>query len=129
MPGSIKPPFHPIIYVRGYAMTPGEIAATVADPYMGLNLGSTKVRQTWDRKVSRHIFESPLIRLMKEYEYRGRTIQAYMQLGNGSQNAIFIPDLDLAIATFGANYNSPSINYLLNVLLPTYILPAVDPRG
>jgi CubicO group peptidase (beta-lactamase class C family) len=64
---------------------------------------------------------------IKDYQYRGRTIQAYMQLGNGSQNAIFIPELDLAIATFGANYNSPSINYLLNVLIPTYILPAVEP--
>jgi hypothetical protein len=64
---------------------------------------------------------------MKEYAYRGRTIKAYMQLGNGSQNAILIPELDLAIATFGANYNSPSINYLLNVLIPTRILPAVEP--
>jgi hypothetical protein len=67
---AITPPFHPTIYVRGYAMTPGEIAATVAEPYMGFNLGSTKVRQTWDGKVSRHIFESPLVRLMKEYDYR-----------------------------------------------------------
>ena len=63
---------------------------------------------------------------IKDYPYRGRTIQAYMQLGNGSQNAIFIPELDLAIASFGANYNSPAINYLLNVLLPRHILPAVE---
>jgi CubicO group peptidase (beta-lactamase class C family) len=64
---------------------------------------------------------------IQEYRYRGRTVKAYMQLGNGSQNAIFIPELDLAIATFGANYNSPSINYLLNELVPRYILPAVEP--
>jgi CubicO group peptidase (beta-lactamase class C family) len=64
---------------------------------------------------------------VKDYPYRGRMIQAYMQLGNGSQNAIFIPDLDLAIVTFGGNYNSPSINYLLNVQLPNRILPAVAP--
>lgn len=64
---------------------------------------------------------------VKDYEYRGRTIQAYMQLGNGSQNAIFIPELDLAIVTFGANYSSPTINYLLNVQLPRYILSAVQP--
>jgi hypothetical protein len=50
-----------------------------------------------------------------------------MQLGNGSQNALYIPDLDLAIASFGANYNSPTINFLLNVLLPQYVLPAVEP--
>ncbi|MCW8907501.1 MAG: hypothetical protein OQL28_09630 [Sedimenticola sp.] len=62
--------FHPIIYVRGYAMTPGEIAQTVSTPYMGFNLGSTKVRQSWTGDVERHVFESPLIRLMKEYDYR-----------------------------------------------------------
>ena len=63
-------PFFPIIYVRGYAMRPSDIAETVATPYMGFNLGSTKVRQDWRGSVIRHIFESPLIRLMKEYGYR-----------------------------------------------------------
>ena len=63
-------PYFPIIYVRGYAMTPSEIAATVATPYMGFNLGSTKVRQAWDGTVLRHVFESPLVRLMKDYGYR-----------------------------------------------------------
>ena len=64
---------------------------------------------------------------IQDYAYRGRTIRAYMQLGNGSQNAVYIPELDLAIASFGGNYNSPTINYLLNVLLPRYVLPAVEP--
>ena len=63
-------PFFPIIYVRGYAMTSGEIAETVSTPYMGFNLGSTKARQAWDGTVERHVFESPLIRLMKDYGYR-----------------------------------------------------------
>lgn len=65
----IKHPFYPIIYVRGYAMSQSEIEATVATPYMGFNLGATKIRQSWDGKVQRHIFESPLIRLMKDYGY------------------------------------------------------------
>ncbi len=47
-----------------------EINDTVATPYMGFNLGSTKVRQKWDRSVTKHIFESPLIRLMKDYDYK-----------------------------------------------------------
>ena len=63
-------PYFPIIYVRGYAMTANEIADTVATPYMGFNLGSTKVRQAWDGTVRRHVFESPLVRLMKDYGYR-----------------------------------------------------------
>lgn len=65
----ITPPFYPIIYVRGYAMTKNEIEATVSTPYMGFNLGATKTRQDWTGKVARHIFESPLVRLMKDYGY------------------------------------------------------------
>jgi hypothetical protein len=60
---------HPIIYVRGYAMTQGEIEDTVADPYMGFNIGSCKVRQLWDGKVKKYFFESPLVRLLKQYGY------------------------------------------------------------
>ena len=44
-PRPITPPFYPIIYVRGYAATMGQIEETVGTPYMGFNLGSTKVRQ------------------------------------------------------------------------------------
>lgn len=60
---------HPIIYVRGYAMTSNEIEETVADPYMGFNLGSCKTRQLWDGTIKKFFFESPLVRLMKEYNY------------------------------------------------------------
>ena len=60
----------PIIYVRGYAMRPSDIADTVATPYMGFNLGATKARQDWRGTVIRHVFESPLIRLMKDYGYQ-----------------------------------------------------------
>jgi hypothetical protein len=67
---TIKAPYYPIIYVRGYAMTKSEIEATVATPYMGFNLGATKIRQDWKGKVGRYIFESPLVRLMKDYQYR-----------------------------------------------------------
>ena len=60
---------HPIIYVRGYAMTQNEIEDTVADPYMGFNIGSCKVRQLWDGTVKKYFFESPLVRLLKQYGY------------------------------------------------------------
>ncbi|MEO5740523.1 MAG: hypothetical protein ABIS29_08015 [Vicinamibacterales bacterium] len=60
---------HPIIYVRGYAMTQSEIEDTVSDPYMGFNLGSSKVRQLWDGSVKKYFFESPLVRLLKRFRY------------------------------------------------------------
>ena len=56
---------HPIIYVRGYAMTPKEIEETVADPYMGFNIGSAKIRQLVGR-VKKYFVESPLVRRMLE---------------------------------------------------------------
>ena len=62
--------FHPIIYVRGYAMTENEIEDTVADPYMGFNIGSCKLRQMWDGSVKKYYFESPLVRLLKQFNYR-----------------------------------------------------------
>jgi len=69
-PRPITPPYYPIIYVRGYAATMEEIERTVGTPYMGFNLGSTKLRQRHsDDKLVRFIFESPLIRLMKDEEY------------------------------------------------------------
>ncbi len=62
-------PYHPIIYVRGFAATQGEIEETVADPYMGFNIGSTKARMAWTGELKRFYFESPLVRLMGDHAY------------------------------------------------------------
>ena len=62
-------PYHPIIYVRGFAATQGEIEETVADPYMGFNIGSTKARMAWTGDVKRFYFESPLVRLISDHKY------------------------------------------------------------
>ena len=86
----ITKPFYPIIYVRGYAMTQGEISDTVASPYMGFNLGATKIRQNWEGKVSRQIFESPLIRLMKEYQYEDTYLYGTEKTGPIPAKSIFI---------------------------------------
>lgn len=67
---AIKAPYYPIVYVRGFAATMAEIEETVATPYMGFNLGSTKIRQNSENEIVRFIFESPLLRLMKDEGYR-----------------------------------------------------------
>lgn len=66
---SLNPKFHPIIYVRGFAMRNTEIEDTINTPYMGFNTGSTRVRQGPDGTYTPFYFESPLIRLMKDYGY------------------------------------------------------------
>lgn len=63
-------PWYPIVYVRGYAGGDDEVEDTVADPYMGFNLGATKLRQRWEGTIERLYFESPLVRLMKDHGYR-----------------------------------------------------------
>jgi len=87
---TIQAPFYPIIYVRGFAMTQGEIDATTATPYMGFNLGSTRLRQLWDGSVQRHYFESPLIRLMKEYGYADAYLDGRLQTDQLPTRSIFI---------------------------------------
>ena len=64
-------PFHPIIYVRGYAMSPSEIDETTADPFCGFNLGSTVFRAVPDktRQPRKYIFESPIVRLGSDFKY------------------------------------------------------------
>ncbi|MEE4329256.1 MAG: hypothetical protein V2J10_00195 [Wenzhouxiangella sp.] len=86
----ISAPFHPIIYVRGFAMTRGEIEATTATPYMGFNQGSTKARQYWDGEVTRHYFESPLIRLMKDYGYQDAYLDGRLRTGQLPARTVFI---------------------------------------
>ena len=74
-------PHYPIVYIRGYAGSQSEVEDTVADPYMGFNLGATKTRQDWTQQIQKYVFESPLIRLMKDHGYsdvyrNGATIPA-----------------------------------------------------
>jgi len=66
---AITAPFYPIIYVRGFAGSESEIDDTIADPYMGFNIGATKFRQAWTGNIRRHYFESPLYRLTKDFRY------------------------------------------------------------
>jgi len=71
MPSS-HAPFHPIIYVRGYAMSRGEIDETTADPFCGFNLGSTMYRAVPNKteRPRKYVFESPVVRLASEYGYQ-----------------------------------------------------------
>jgi hypothetical protein len=63
---------HPIIYVRGYAMTQSERDETAADPFCGFNVGSTVYRATPQKngKADKFVFESPVLRLVTDYQYR-----------------------------------------------------------
>jgi hypothetical protein len=63
--------YWPIIYVRGYAMTRGEIDETTADPFCGFNIGSVtmRARPDKDEPPKKFIFESPVVRLQSDFDY------------------------------------------------------------
>lgn len=63
---------HPILYVRGYAMTEAERDETAADPFCGFNVGSTVYRAQTDKtaRPEKFVFESPVLRLVTDFQYR-----------------------------------------------------------
>lgn len=74
---------------------------------------------------------SPLLRYgylwwMIEYPYQGRSVQAFFASGNGGNEVMVIPALDLVIAVYGANYNEAAGWSMVKDLIPRYILPAID---
>jgi CubicO group peptidase (beta-lactamase class C family) len=60
-----------------------------------------------------------------EFEHQGRTVRAHHASGNGGQYSMFIPDLDLVVATYAGNYADAGGFYGLRDLVPKYILPAL----
>jgi hypothetical protein len=59
----------PIVYVRGYAGTQGEVEQTVDDPFYGFNVGSTHVRVDEQGRADFYVFESPFVRLLTDHAY------------------------------------------------------------
>ncbi|MFI6693962.1 esterase/lipase family protein [Streptomyces sp. NPDC050433] len=60
----------PIVYVRGFAGDASGINSAVMDPFYGFNEGSTHVRVGPDDQPSFYQFESPLLRLHLDEDYR-----------------------------------------------------------
>jgi hypothetical protein len=91
--------FHPIIYVRGYAMTRAEIDDTTADPFCGFNLGSTVFRATADRAKPprKYIFESPVLRLASDYGYADVFADGYDIMDEDWEAAATLPRRSIVI--------------------------------
>lgn len=66
MPYKIQPPYYPVVYVRGYAMTETEREETFHDTYYGFAATSVEKRQVPPPDYLRaDLFEGQLIRFMK----------------------------------------------------------------
>ncbi len=66
----IEPPYYPIVYVRGYAMTHGEREDTFHDTYYGFAATSVEKRQAAPPEYfEADVFEGQFIRFMKLDQY------------------------------------------------------------
>lgn len=64
-----------------------------------------------------------------EYPYKDRTLRAFYAGGAGGQGVIVVPELDLVIGTFAANYADRVGLHIQQEYAPRYILPAVREKG
>ena len=111
-------PYHPIIYVRGFAASHALIEETVADPYMGFNIGSTKTRKAWDGKMEKYFFESPLVRLISDHQYND-VYEAGLDLVESDRTDFSVPYRSVVIyryyddasKDFGTGDTSPIEHY------------------
>ncbi|MEQ1890563.1 MAG: hypothetical protein ABL951_15510, partial [Alphaproteobacteria bacterium] len=126
MPPAPQHPYHPIIYVRGFAATQSEIEETAADPYMGFNIGSTKARIAWNGDIRRFYFESPLVRLMSDHNYEDVFVDGEDIIASDGENAVPYRSIiiyryyDEASKDFGDSGKSPPISHFargLNTLI------------
>ena len=64
-----------------------------------------------------------------EYPYHGGTVEAYFAGGNGGQNVMVFPKLDMVVTFYGANYQDAPGLVPQQVYVPKFILPAVLSTG
>ena len=60
-----------------------------------------------------------------DYTYRGQPVQAHHASGNGGQYSLYLPELDLVVATYGGNYADRGGFVSTRELIPQWILPAI----
>lgn len=85
----LTPPYYPIVYVRGYAMTEGEREETFHDTYYGFAATSVEKRDAPPPDFARaDMFEGQLIRLMKlgSYAYFDSTNEGLMSCADPSRS-------------------------------------------
>ena len=65
---------------------------------------------------------------VEDLPYKDRTVRAFLALGNGGNNIVGIPELDLVVVLYGANYGSRTTGKIREIV-PRTILPAVREPG
>ncbi|MGI4863822.1 MAG: esterase/lipase family protein [Janthinobacterium lividum] len=98
----IEPPFYPIVYVRGYAMSGGERDETFHDGYYGFAASSVRKRQgppDPDRYLLADVFEGQLMRFVKDFGYAD-AINRGNRVDRPPKQTVFNPSRSLWISRF-----------------------------
>jgi hypothetical protein len=66
---NLQPPFYPIVFLRGFAMSDSNIFEATNQVYQGFEVGSTRRRQDTGPTKTPVFFESAVVRLMKDHGY------------------------------------------------------------
>jgi CubicO group peptidase (beta-lactamase class C family) len=89
--------------------------------------------EEWSREATTPRYAMPAYQLhygylwwIVDYPYRGGTVRAYFASGNGGQIAMAVPDLRLALAFYGGNYNAAGGRRATREYVPDFILPSLD---
>jgi pimeloyl-ACP methyl ester carboxylesterase len=77
----------PIVLIRGFAATDGNIEEAANQAFLGYEQGSTKTRQNAAGEIRPYFFESVVVRLMKDHGYD----PAYRENLQGYQSELVVP--------------------------------------
>lgn len=89
----IEPPYYPIVYVRGYAMTADEREDTFYDSYYGFAANSVEKREAPPPVYFQaDVFEGQLIRFMKlgDYRYADAANAGIEEFGDNPSRSIWV---------------------------------------
>jgi CubicO group peptidase (beta-lactamase class C family) len=93
--------------------------------------GRRVISQEWVARSSSSLYEIRgkqygYLWWVEDYAYKDRTVRGYYAGGNGGQNIVVIPELDLVIEFWGGNYSSRALYRITDVIVPEFILKAVS---
>ncbi len=92
--------------------------------------GRRILSKEWTERATTHLYDLReqgygYLWWVRTYPYKGKQVNAYYAGGNGGQYVLVVPELELAIAFFGGNYNHPTLFKARDDYVPNGVLPAV----
>jgi len=97
----------------------------------GMWNGKRVISEEWAKRSSSPLYDIRerqygYLWWVEDYPYLDGKVRAYFAGGNGGQTVLVIPELDLVVEFWGGNYSSRTLYRIYEVMIPDYILKAVE---